>query len=471
MRGMSPNAVTSSMFETSVETAVQRAVQQRIPLAVLLSDTSPESQTWITDFLETEEVERIIIQYSVPLRLENGSAEAGYFAQIFPIVEVPALYIVNNGVVVDYIAGSIDIAGFVGRIRKALIPTSSPPTADTSSSQPTILADGRSSVESVAPESNLWAAVASSTSDSAQSIPTNPEVESRPTGSPANLSAEEQLKERKSKIEAKIKSDKQRRGQALPIQNVESSTATNKYQEQLRRKRLQEIEERQRILKLLQDDREERKSRSHRDDPVPTSSASSNSESRAHKRTISADAHHSSSALAIRLLDGSSIKNRFALDATLGDVRRWIDVNRTDGDSPYSILSQFPHKLFSASDENETLVALDLHPSATLILKPVSNYTSAYSPASSIGHVQSGLQSGITWALGALGTFLGLGYTGPTGTDEEEYYNNPNRDSARVGPNTSDRSRARTMQDVQDPDGERRTYNGNQLNLEDDIQG
>ncbi|KAK9240466.1 hypothetical protein V1525DRAFT_336886 [Lipomyces kononenkoae] len=458
------------MFETSVETAVQRSVQQRIPLTVLISDSSSESQVWITDFLGTEEVERTIRKYSVPLRLENGSTEAGYFAQIFPIVKVPSLYIVNNGVVVDYIAGAIDVGNLVDRIQKALIPTSSPSTANMSSSQSTLPAAGRSSLDAVAPESDLLAAGSSSTSDSTQSMPTNPEVDSRPAASPATPSAEEQLKERKSQIEKKIRENKQKREQALPIQHVESSTAANKYQEQLRRKRLQESEERQRILKLLQDDREERRSRSHRDDAAPTSSTSPNSENRGHKRTISADAHHNSSALAIRLLDGSSIKNRFPLDATLGDVRRWIDANRTDGDAPYSILSQFPHKVFSASDENETLVTLDLHPSGTLILKPVSNYPPAYSPSSSIGHVQSGLQSGIAWAWGALGTFLGLGYTGPTDTDEE-YYANPNRDSAGVNSNASDRSRARTMQDVQDPTNERRTYNGNQLNLEDDIQG
>ncbi|KAK9372936.1 uncharacterized protein V1513DRAFT_480867 [Lipomyces chichibuensis] len=463
---------SDSIFETSVETAVGRSVQQRIPLAVFISDDSTESQTWMSDLLGTEEIERTIRQYSVPLRLVNGSTEAGYFAQIFPIVSVPSLYIVSNGVMVDYIAGSIDSSSFTERIQKALIPTSTL-SADMSSSQSTFPATSRSDADSVAPELNLVSDFEGSSSVATQPVGVNPDIESPSTASTVRLSAEEQLKERKAHIENKLKADKEKKKQTLPIKHIESGPTANKYQEQLRRKRLQETEERQRILKLLQDDREERKSRSHRDDSTtasrPSLSTSPDPESRAHKRAPSADTdHHNVSALAIRLFDGSSMKNRFPLNATLGDVRQWIDANRTDGDAPYSILSQFPHKVFSASDEIETLVTLQLHPSATLILKPVSNYSSAYTPKTSIGHVQSGLQSGITWAWGALGTFLGLGYAEPAGNDED-YYMNPNRDSGGVNSDTSDRSRTRTMQDLPDADSERRTYNGNQLNLEDDI--
>ncbi|KAK9323237.1 hypothetical protein V1517DRAFT_321074 [Lipomyces orientalis] len=459
---------TPHIFESSVETAVGRSIQQRIPLVVFISDDSNESRTWITDLLETEEVERTIGQYSVPLRLVNGSTEAEYFAQIFPIVNVPSLYIVNNGVVVDYIAGSIDLSAFIDRLQKALIPTAASSAINSSDSRSTLQPTSSSHPESVAPESNLTHDVAGSSSDS-------PRTDSdAPSTAPAvRLSVEEQLEERKVQIENKIKADKEKKKQPLPIKHIETGPIANKYQEQLRRKRLQESEERQRILKLLQDDREERKSRNHRDDSASSSrlssSTSPNPDIRAHKRTASADInHHNDSALAIRLFDGSTIKNRFPRLATLGDVRQWIDANRTDGDAPYSILSQFPHKVFSASDENETLVALELHPTATLILKPISNYASAYSPTVSVGRVQSGLQSGMSWAWGALGTFLGLGYTEPAGTDED-YYTNPNRDPPGVNAGTPDGSRARTMRDLQDTDNERRTYNGNQLNLEDDI--
>ncbi|KAJ8100350.1 ubiquitin-related domain-containing protein [Lipomyces tetrasporus] len=462
---------TPHIFESSVETAVGRSVQQRIPLVVFISDDSNESQTWITDLLETEEVERTIGQYSVPLRLVNGSTEAGYFAQIFPIANVPSLYIVNNGVVVDYIAGSIDLNAFTDRLQKALIPTSASSAIESSGSHSTLQPTSFSHPESVSPESNLTQDVAGSSSDIPQTVRTDPDAPS--TTSTVRLSVEEQLEERKAQIENKIQAEKEKKKQPLQVKHIETGPTANKYQEQLRRKRLQESEERQRILKLLQDDREERKSRSHRDDSAsasrPSSSTSPNPDIRAHKRTASADInHHNDSALAIRLFDGSTIKNRFPRLATLGDVRQWIDANRTDGDAPYSILSQFPHKVFSASDENETLVALELHPTATLILKPISNFSSAYNPTVSVGRVQSGLQSGMTWAWGALGTFLGLGYTEPAGSDED-YYTSADRDPAGVNAGTPDGSRTRTMRDLQDTDRERRTYNGNQLNLEDDI--
>ncbi|KAG5437666.1 hypothetical protein PCANB_000703 [Pneumocystis canis] len=83
--------------------------------------------------------------------------------------------------------------------------------------------------------------------------------------------------------------------------------------------------------------------------------------------------------LNVRLLNGSSIQARhFTFKNTLKDVRLWIDENRTDNKMPYNIIQVYPKRRFSASEEIVSLEALNLCPSATLVLTPLKNVTAAY---------------------------------------------------------------------------------------------
>ncbi|KAK9464571.1 hypothetical protein V1512DRAFT_243871 [Lipomyces arxii] len=442
---MESNSGALSLFQTSVETCVAKSVQERVPLVVLVLDQSQHSQTWMADLLSTDELADVLRDRSVALRLENGSTEAQFFAQIFPIAHVPALYIIDNGSMVDYITGSVEYGAFLDRIRTAIQRTSpSSETAPTSTAS--VLIESSPEMRSEAPVSastpNLTAA--GNVEASSSTILPPP-----PTG--------QQLNERRDRIHSQIKTEKNTKKQSdqpHPINYIETGPTHNKHQEELRRKRIQDSEERQRILKLVHGDREEQKAKSK----PATSSPAPGSET--HKRAFSLDIHrHADSAIAIRLFDGSSIKNRFPLEATLGDVRTWIDSARTDGDAPYSILSLFPHQIFSPSDELETLVDLNLHPTATLILKPISNYSSAYSPTSAIGRVQSSLYNGISWAWGAVGSYIGAGYS--------------DSDCSECGAEGSNRNFSvsqspRTLQNMENEEQDRRTYNGNQLSLEDD---
>jgi len=170
--------------------------------------------------------------------------------------------------------------------------------------------------------------------------------------------------------------------------------------------------------------------------------------------------------LAIRLLDGSSIKHRFPSGSILADVRKWIDSNRTDGEVPYSILSLFPHRLFSVLDEQETLVSLELHPSATIILKPVNDYVNAYNPVNAVDRVRYGFQSGVSWIWSFVGPFFWFGSSQqPSEAESRQFQNDERQDASEFGSSTG---QTRTIRDLRDQDRDRRTYNGNQLNLEDD---
>ncbi|KAG5440076.1 hypothetical protein PCK2_000588, partial [Pneumocystis canis] len=76
------------------------------------------------------------------------------------------------------------------------------------------------------------------------------------------------------------------------------------------------------------------------------------------------------------LLNGSSIQARhFTFKNTLKDVRLWIDENRTDNKISYNLIQVHPKRRFGASEEIVSLEALNLCPSATLILTARVNRT------------------------------------------------------------------------------------------------
>ncbi|KAK7207531.1 hypothetical protein BZA70DRAFT_17933 [Myxozyma melibiosi] len=455
------------VFETSVEAAVSRSVQEHLPLVVFIADESEESNRWAHDLLGDDEVDDILLRYAVSLRLENGSTQAGYFAQIFPITHVPSLYVINNGSMVDYAYGDITTSTLIERLKRSVVPGDSPapPAAAAPATMPTSTATPTQQLPSSAQYSTSTPISTPATASTpAASSPSVTQPRQQPRQQPAasaTMPATTPL--------PSATSEKRKQSAMTTPSDSSSQSSNERYREELRRKRLQESEERQRILKLLQDDREERKARSQ----GLSSRLSSELPARGSDKKVTKDIHHhNDSALAIRLFDGSSIKQRFPLEATLGDVRVWIDSNRTDGDVPYSIISQFPHKIFSASDEQETLVALGLHPTATLILKPVSNYSSAFIPTTALGRVQQGVSSGLGWVFGAVGTFLGYGYQPPE-TEPEETFRVPNL--AAHDPANDQRSRStspsgpQTIHDFSDGENsDRGTYNGNHLSLEDD---
>ncbi|KAK9453232.1 ubiquitin-related domain-containing protein [Dipodascopsis uninucleata] len=431
----------SGVFETQVETAVSRSVKEQLPLLVFVADDSDESQRWIRDIIFTSEVITILRNHSVSVRLQQGSTEANYFGQIFPIVNVPALYIINNGQLIQYIEGSVDLESFICKLRESLLSKngSGGENSGAVSGENTQIENqngGHRAYSEPLPDCSTVSST-SNIGTTRQELSTN----DGPLRNDDEFAHEEQ----------RNPTSQSKRN----IQNEQNADSSNSQHERIRRKRIEESEERQRILKLLRDDKEERKARSRKSEFEGSFTSTDDSD-----QNIKNGEHfrqHTESALAIRLFDGSSIKHRFPVGSTLIDVRSWIDSVRTDGDGAYIIMCLIPHKVFTSEDEHLSLVELGLHPTATLILKPINDSSSI--TASMYNRLQSTLTSILTTA----GSYLGYGNS----NQSERFSDNDGR--ARMTSRSRNLvMRPRTIQDVENDDADRRTYNGNQLNLEDD---
>jgi hypothetical protein len=226
-----------------------------------------------------------------------------------------------------------------------------------------------------------------------------------------------------------------------------SSSQSETYQQRLWKHKREDAEERKRILRLVETDRQEQRAnqeyhqrRLSQSSPKPRALSMSQTESR----------------IVIRLFDGSAIKNVFEGKQTLGSVRDWVDQNRTDGDHPYTLVQTFPMRKFGPLEEGQTLRELDLVPSTTLILKPATN-------ASNIAYSSTGWFNNATQTFAdAVYTFLGIGFRPPQ--NEEEATTEPAKaTTARQSP-----SPPQNQQKKPDDNNDRITYNGNQLSLKDD---
>ncbi|XP_049763784.1 UBX domain-containing protein 1-like [Schistocerca cancellata] len=77
--------------------------------------------------------------------------------------------------------------------------------------------------------------------------------------------------------------------------------------------------------------------------------------------------------LQIRLTNGQALTQTFGAKEQLAAVRLYVELNRTDGAGPFSLMTNFPKKIFTDDDYNKSLEALGLVPSAVVIVSRVQH--------------------------------------------------------------------------------------------------
>lgn len=262
---------------------------------------------------------------------------------------------------------------------------------------------------------------------------------------------------------AKSKARREAMAEAAPTDTARNS-ADMKYALMQKKRQQEARDERARILKRVEDDKAERRER----EALRKAQAKAKEHAPVEDmRSVSAASlpikpSAKECALQIRLFDGSTIRSRFSCHGTLrADVRPWID--KQEGiDVPYTfkhVLTPLPNKDISILDEEDNLQALELTPSATLILIPVSGYTSAYENHNS-GLVSRGLSagfgllaSGVGMFTGALGGLLG---SGQAPTNQEAPSTSPPQ-----APTGTTNINFRTLRDPDPRPEDHQLYNGN----------
>lgn len=304
---------------------------------------------------------------------------------------------------------------------------------------------------------------------------------SRPTSTVQNLLADrrERLEKDKRDKDAVEKAEKKAKADArldAITKNPDSAKAKQAgYAQEQRRRQQDAKQERERVLKEIENDKAVRKEKEQQRKALAKAEAEGNDgvDGLANKQLVQEAAQSrpktsKECAVQVRLFDGCTIRQRFPSDQTLrSHVRPWVENQRSDGDAPYTfkqILSPLPNRTLSISEEEESLQSLGLAPSATLVMVPVQGYTAAYAgdPGLLSKGVSTGynvLSTGAGMITGALSTFLGLGQAT---TEAQQAVTSPSQDARQDAP-TASKINVRTLQDQRSDKADHQLYNGNQV--------
>ncbi|KAL2269546.1 hypothetical protein VTJ83DRAFT_1730 [Remersonia thermophila] len=427
-------------FEGTLQEGISAALQQAKSVVCFVTDGGDESQQWENDYFAEEEIRSRLEAQAVSLRLEAGSQEEGFLAQLYPIPKKPTVVVIKSGQLREYIAAPVPKNDFIRRIKTVLDPT--PPAT----SEPATAPDASQPAPAATTAPTTQAAPVSESP--ASSNPPNHEPEPSATSPPTNAAApgstnahvlailaeraarlaekkkqEEEEAKRQRAEKAKAKAEAEAKGQP-PDEQSKHAAAIRKRQQEAR-------QERERILKAIEDDKAARRARreqeaaarragtpgEHDDEKKPTPESAPFAPASQVFPPLHATNPHPRCAIQVRLLDGSTIRERFSSDETLADVRRWVDETRKDDAekrTPYAfkvLLTPLPSRTIDVTEESKTLRELDLVPSSTLILLRVPKHAAAAYAAGATGAVVAG-GGNILQRVLALATAVFTGFFG-----------------------------------------------------------
>ncbi|PSR83852.1 hypothetical protein BD289DRAFT_500788 [Coniella lustricola] len=459
-------------FTGSLQEGISTALQQSKLVVCFVTDNEAESQTWESEFLTDEAIAPQLASDAVVLRLEAGSQEASYLAAIFPLPKTPTLVIIRNGELKEYVSAGTHKEDFVRRVGNAFVSPTAAPNAATP-------------VASSVPASSA-APPADTPSSTGQNTPGSSTSDNSP------ISDADRQRKGKGKIPASEGAQQQPAADAKAGQRDAAKHASQQNAERKAKAR----EERARVLKLIADDKAERKARDEErrqerelarraaageeEEEVegPSSQMAGVGVGAAASSSV-AGKQHGRCALQVRLFDGSTIRARFPSDATLStEVRQWIDEARTDETDPYTfkvILTPLPNRSIDlATEEEQSLEQLGLTPSATLVLAPVDKHSEAYTTLTNTSRnpISRLLAAMLTFILnilsGIAGALGGLGSSGGSGGGGAARSNAGN-DAQGQQATTSGRDAGGRIKGFRDADARRKDhqfYNGNSLSFE-----
>ncbi|KAI4172300.1 MAG: hypothetical protein LQ346_008626, partial [Caloplaca aetnensis] len=259
------------------------------------------------------------------------------------------------------------------------------------------------------------------------------------------------------------------------------------YAQEQRKRKHEAKEDKERILRAIENDKVERKEKETQRRALAEADAGAVEADDADKGNESHNQRNAANwgatpypqqcSLQVRLFDGATIRGRFEPSQTLGSaVRKWIAEHRMDGDSPFTlkqILTPLPTRTITISEEEESLQSLGLLPSATLVMVPIQSYIGAYTSDRGLGGKSiivgyNAACAGGNLLKGVVGTVLAFGRAEANNQEDITRGQDSNGSSRTEYHATAVREGAiiRTLSAQEGRHKEHQLYNGNQLNFE-----
>ncbi|CUS14535.1 unnamed protein product [Tuber aestivum] len=282
------------------------------------------SMKWESENLLDGDVFPLLKESSIVFKLKAGSTEAGFLSMFCPVEQAPYLVVLKNGSLVTKLTADTPETTFVASLKSALSPATPP---------------------SLSPPS-----------------PPPPSTPSQNNLSSLFADRRDRLEQQQKALAAAAR---ERKAAELKRRQNNLTPDRKKYVEEQTRRIAAEKAERGRVLLALENDRIEREARElrKREGRAAVFATQVQDTDRAEEEKVA----FNEVLISVRLLHGGLIKARFLESKGLGELREWVDENRTDGAEAYTFM-QPPDRKFSALDENKSLKELGLPKLTGLVL-------------------------------------------------------------------------------------------------------
>eukprot|EP00088_Acartia_fossae_P066251 TRINITY_DN8203_c0_g1_i1.p1 TRINITY_DN8203_c0_g1~~TRINITY_DN8203_c0_g1_i1.p1 ORF type:complete len:288 (+),score=87.22 TRINITY_DN8203_c0_g1_i1:49-912(+) len=188
--------------------------------------------------------------------------------------------------------------------------------------------------------------------------------------------AEREEREKKEALEKEKKRIEDGKGMTEIRQKVEEQEI-KKMAELKRREKQEEREAKARVLRQIEEDKIARRQKFNMKSPDGVSSATAGpsttpaaaAQSASPSAPPAAKRDYTETRIQIRQTNGQPIIQTFGVKEQLAAVRLYAQMNRTDGQSaPFNFMTNFPKKVFTDEDYENSLENLGLVPSAVLMM-------------------------------------------------------------------------------------------------------
>ncbi|KAF7170252.1 hypothetical protein CNMCM5623_002729 [Aspergillus felis] len=442
-------------YSGGLQAGISLAVTESKAVVCFVRDDEEASSVWEDKYFKDDEVNPSMMVIAV------GSDEAGFLTSFCPIVRFPAVVVIKNGMLRDYLVPEISKDDFRSRLRAALDDTQSTTqnVPQNTLSPSAALSSSPVPVPGPAPAlAPTAAAEPASTTTSALSDSEKGRPEASGTRQPKNLQQEHDP------IPGQT--------QEAPTKTAGSDRAPQYTRKNQQSKREQQV--RQYVANIQKQSAvEPRKDTLSPSAADPGSPVGPSREASIPRQPSPPKQYR----LQVRLFDGSSVRNSFAPTQTIrGDVRPWLDGLLQDEKRPYNlkhILTPLPSRTLTIADEERTLEDLGLGSTANLVMIPINSYTEAYNSSGSSLPVRAAysayglLSSAVGTATGLVGSFIGYNPTSSDSSGSAPTASSSSGNGARSPqPAASRGPRIRTLRDQREEQNDSQLYNGNQLNFE-----
>ncbi|GFR72421.1 UBX domain-containing protein 1 [Elysia marginata] len=190
---------------------------------------------------------------------------------------------------------------------------------------------------------------------------------------------QERIKQKRLEKEEEEKKDqiareKMRRNQGRDLgvakQKLEEAEM-RKIAEERRREKMEEKLARQRVKEQIEKDKRDRAAKFAKEKEASNPAASPAAKVASPTPAPAASQppkEYTDCRLQIRLTNGQALTQTFGAKEPLSAVRLYVEMNRTDAQGPFSLMTSFPRRVFSSSDMDMPLDSLGLVPSSVLIV-------------------------------------------------------------------------------------------------------